>query len=72
MDWVGCQVSNPSDATGPGSALTEPEISEVPSPVGGTVSMVTIPDPQSAIVVVCDTGTPFIYEDQGAWIGCQG
>ncbi|WOD37519.1 hypothetical protein [Nodosilinea sp. E11] len=72
MDWVGCQVPNPGDAVGPESALTEPELSDVPSPVGGTVSMITLPGPQSAISVVCDQGTPFVYEDQGTWIGCQG
>ncbi|WP_035991041.1 hypothetical protein [Leptolyngbya sp. KIOST-1] len=72
MDWVGCQVPNPGDAVGPESALSEPELSDVPSPVGGTVSMITIPGPQSAISVVCDQGTPFVYEDQGTWIGCQG
>jgi hypothetical protein len=72
MNWVGCQVPNPGDAVGPESALTEPELSDEPSPVGGTVSMVTIPGPQSAISVVCNSGTPFVYEDQGTWIGCQG
>ncbi|MGF1519380.1 MAG: hypothetical protein ACFCVB_16485 [Nodosilinea sp.] len=72
MDWVGCQVPNPGDSVGLESSLTEPELSDVPSPVGGTVSMITIPGPQSAISVVCDTGTPFVYEDQGTWIGCQG
>lgn len=72
MEWVGCQVPNPGDAVGPESALTEPELSDVPSPVGGTVSMVTIPGPQSAVSVLCETGTPFVYEDQGTWVGCQG
>ncbi len=72
MEWVGCQVPNPGDAVGPESALSEPELSDEPSPVGGTVSMVTIPGPQSAISVLCETGTPFVYEDQGTWIGCQG
>ncbi len=72
MDWVGCQVPNPGDSTGPESSLTEPELSDVPSPVGGTVSMITIPGPQSAISVVCEIGTPFVYEDQGTWVGCQG
>ncbi|MBE9138741.1 hypothetical protein IQ254_16325 [Nodosilinea sp. LEGE 07088] len=72
MNWVGCQVPNPGDSVGPESGLTEPVIADVPSPVGGTVSQVTIPGPQSAIVVVCETGTPFMYQDQGTWIGCQG
>lgn len=72
LDWVGCQVPTPGDAVGPESTLTEPELSDVPSPVGGTVSQVTIPGPQSSIVVACDTGTPFVYEDQGTWVGCQG
>jgi hypothetical protein len=71
-DWVGCQVPKPGDPVGAESALTEPELSDVPSPVGGTVSQVTIPGPQSAISVLCETGTPFVYEDQGTWIGCQG
>ncbi len=72
IDWIGCQVPTPGSATGPASSLTEPELSDVPSPVGGTVSMITIPGPQSAISVVCNTGTPFLYEDQGTWVGCQG
>jgi hypothetical protein len=72
MDWVGCEVPNPDDTVGPESELTEPELSDVPSPVGGTVSMVTIPGPQSAISVLCEIGTPCIYEDQGTWVGCQG
>ena len=72
LEWVGCQVPNPGDAVGPESALSEPELSDVPSPVGGTVSMVTIPGPQSAVSVLCETGTPFVYEDQGTWVGCQG
>lgn len=71
-DWVGCQVPNPGDPVGAGSNLTEPELSDVPSPVGGTVSQVTIPGPQSAIAVVCNQGSPFVYEDQGTWVGCQG
>ncbi|MGB3200900.1 MAG: hypothetical protein WBA99_08355 [Nodosilinea sp.] len=72
MDWVGCQVPTPGDTVGLESDISEPELSEVPSPVGGTVSQVTIPGPQSAISVLCETGTPFVYEDQGTWIGCQG
>lgn len=72
MNWVGCQVPNPGDSVGLESSLTEPELSDVPSPVGGTVSMVIIPGPQSAISVLCETGTPFVYEDQGTWVGCQG
>ncbi|MGB7311673.1 MAG: hypothetical protein WA939_01970, partial [Nodosilinea sp.] len=51
MDWVGCQVPTPGDSVGLESSLTEPELSDVPSPVGGTVSQVTIPGPQSAIAV---------------------
>lgn len=72
MDWVGCQVPNPGDSVGLESALSEPVLSDVPSPVGGTVSQVIIPGPQSAISVVCNTGTPFVYEDQGTWVGCEG
>lgn len=72
LDWVGCQVPNPSDAVGPESALLEPQLADGPSPVGGTVPMITLPGPQSAITVLCNTGTPFLYEDQGTWVGCQG
>ncbi|MEB3289724.1 MAG: hypothetical protein VKI82_07405 [Leptolyngbya sp.] len=72
IDWVGCQVPNPNDPAGPTSALTEPAFTAGPSPVGGTVSMITIPGPQSAIAVVCTSGSPFLYEDQGTWVGCQG
>jgi hypothetical protein len=72
MEWIGCQVPNPGDSVGLESALSEPVLSDVPSPVGGTVSQVIIPGPQSAISVLCETGTPFLYEDQGTWVGCQG
>ncbi|MGB3136142.1 MAG: hypothetical protein WBG38_08060 [Nodosilinea sp.] len=72
VDWVGCQVPNPGDTVGLESPLAEPELSDVPSPVGGTVSQVTIPGPQSAISVLCETGSPFVYEDQGTWVGCEG
>lgn len=72
MDWIGCQVPTPGDTVGLESSLTEPELSDVPSPVGGTVSQVTIPGPQSAISVICETGSPFMYTDQGTWIGCEG
>ncbi len=72
LDWVGCQVPTPGDAVGPESTLTEPELSDVPSPVGGTVSQVTIPGPGDSIVVNCEVGTAFVYEDQGTWVGCQG
>ncbi|HZG38676.1 MAG TPA: hypothetical protein VEZ50_08345 [Nodosilinea sp.] len=72
LEWVGCQVPTPGDTVGAESTLTEPELSDVPSPVGGTVSQITIPGPQSAISVVCETGSPFVYKDQGTWIGCQG
>ncbi len=72
MDWVGCELPNLDAAVGPESALTEPELSDVPGPVGGTVSQVTIPGPQSAISVLCETGSPFVYEDQGTWVGCEG
>ena len=72
MDWIGCQVPNPGDSVGLESASTEPELSDVPSPDGGTVSMIIIPGPQSAISVVCDQGTPFVYEEQGTWVGCEG
>jgi hypothetical protein len=72
LDWVGCQVPNPGDAVGPESALMEPAIEDVASPVGGTVQQVTIPGPQVSIVVACaDDFKPFIYEDQGTWVGCQ-
>ncbi|MGG6237398.1 hypothetical protein ACQ4N7_02070 [Nodosilinea sp. AN01ver1] len=72
MDWVGCETTTPDDTAALESTLTEPELSDVPSPVGGTVSQVTIPGPQSAVSVLCETGSPFVYEDQGTWIGCQG
>lgn len=71
MDWVGCQTPTPDASVELESTLTEPELSNVPSPVGGTVSQVTIPGPQSAISVLCETGSPFVYEDQGTWIGCE-
>ena len=72
MEWVGCQVPSAGGSVGAASTLTEPEMAEVPSPVGGMVSQVTIPGPQSAMVVTCAIGTPFMYDDQGSWVGCQG
>jgi len=72
VEWVGCQVPNPGDAVGPESSLTEPSLGEVPSPVGGTVQQLTLPGPQSGVMVTCNDGfAPFMYEDQGTWIGCQ-
>ncbi|HIK45687.1 MAG TPA: hypothetical protein IGR64_12510 [Leptolyngbyaceae cyanobacterium M65_K2018_010] len=72
LEWIGCQVPNPGDAVGPASSLTEPTLAEVPSPVGGTVQQLTLPGPQSGVVVTCAEGfAPFIYEDQGTWVGCQ-
>jgi guanyl-specific ribonuclease Sa len=72
MDWVGCETATPSGTVELESSPAEPELSDVPGPVGGTVSQVTIPGPQSAISVLCETGSPFVYEDQGTWVGCEG
>ncbi len=72
VEWVGCEVPNPGDAVGPESSLSEPSLDEVPSPVGGTVQQLTLPGPQSGVMVTCNEGfAPFIYEDQGTWVGCQ-
>lgn len=72
MDWVGCQVPNPGDAVGAESTLTAAVLDEVPSPMGGMVPQVTLPGPQTAIAVVCEGDfMPFVYPDQGDWIGCQ-
>lgn len=72
LNWVGCQVPNPGDPVGAESPLTAPTLEAVDSPVGGTVNQITIPGPQSAFVVVCEGNfEPFLYEDQGDWVGCQ-
>lgn len=71
-DWVGCQIVAGTDA-GPQSALTEPVMNEVTSAVGGTVMQVTIPGPETSVLVVCGEAgfVPFFFTDQGDWIGCQ-
>lgn len=69
--WVGCQL--PLDTTaGTESTLTEPVFGAVPSPVGGTVGQITIPGPQSSVILECiGDFTPFLFTDQGTWVGCQ-
>lgn len=72
LDWIGCQVSTPGSPTAVPSTLSEPIIETVDSPVGGTVQQVTIPGPESSVIVVCqDDFVPFLYQDQGTWVGCQ-
>lgn len=72
LNWVGCQVSTLGNPTATPSTLTEPVIETVDSPVGGTVQQVTIPGPESALMVTCiGDFAPFLYQDQGDWIGCQ-
>ena len=71
-DWVGCEAVAGTDP-GPESDLTEPKLSEVESPAGGMVKELTIPGPQSSVLVACAGSDfePFLFEDQGTWIGCQ-
>lgn len=72
IDWVGCQVPNPGDAVGAESSLTAAVLNDMPSPMGGMVPQVTLPGSQTAIAVVCEGDfMPFVYQDQGDWIGCQ-
>ncbi len=71
-DWVGCEFIAGSEA-GPDSGRAEPIMSDVDSPAGGTVNQVTIPGPQASILVTCgaDGFVPFLFNDQGTWVGCQ-
>jgi hypothetical protein len=71
-NWVGCQISAGAEP-GMASQLTEPTLSDVPSPVGGTVKQVTIPGPETSVLVTCDRDgfEPFFFTDQGNWVGCR-
>jgi hypothetical protein len=70
--WVGCQIPDGSEP-GPASELAEATIGDTPSPVGGTVKLVTIPGPQLAVLVSCraEGFQPFLFSDQGTWVGCE-
>jgi hypothetical protein len=71
-NWVGCQTSAGTEPGTP-SQLMEPVLSDVPSPVGGTVKQVTLPGPETSVLVICDRNgfEPFFFTDQGNWVGCQ-
>jgi hypothetical protein len=51
----------------------EPSLTDVPSPVGGTVKQLTIPGPETSVLVTCDREgfEPFFFTDQGNWVGCR-
>jgi len=71
-DWVGCRLMARADPA-PQSALAEPVMSDVASPVGGTVKQVIVPGPEISVLVACDQAgfEPFFFTDQGDWVGCQ-
>jgi hypothetical protein len=71
-NWVGCQIIDGSEA-GPESELADPVLGEVDGPAGGTVAQLTIPGPQTSVLVTCrGTGfSPFLFLDEGTWVGCQ-
>ncbi len=71
-NWVGCSIMDGVEP-GPESALAQAAMSDVASPVGGTVKQVTIPGPETSVLVVCDQAgfEPFFFTDQGNWVGCQ-
>ena len=70
--WVGCQTISGAEPR-PGSDLTEPTMSDTESPVGGTVKLVTVPGPESSVLLACGAEglEPFFFTDQGSWVGCQ-
>lgn len=70
--WVGCQITDGTEP-GPASELTEATIDDAPGPAGGTVKRVTIPGPQLSVLVSCraDGFQPFLFNDQGIWVGCE-
>ncbi len=69
--WVGCQISNGAEP-GSISRLTEPMLTDVPSPVGGTVKQVTIPGPETSVLMACREPEfrTFFFVNQGSWVGC--
>ena len=72
-EWVGCEAVAGTDP-GPESSLIEATLADVESPAGGTVKQLTIPGPQTSALVSCaaDGTSPFLFADQGTWVGCQG
>jgi hypothetical protein len=50
-----------------------PRLTDVPSPVGGTVQQLTLPGPETSVLIVCDREgfEPFLFTDQGNWVGCR-
>ena len=72
-DWVDCEAAAGTDP-GPESSLTEATLEDVQSPAGGTVKQLTIPGPQTSVLVTCaaEDTSPFLFTDQGTWVGCQG
>ncbi len=71
-EWIGCELIAGSEP-GADSVLVEPVISDIGSPADGTVKEVTIPGPQTSILVACraDGLEPFLFHNQGTWVGCQ-
>ena len=71
-DWVGCSIMDGTEP-GPESLLARPALVEVTSPVGGTVEQLSIPGPEISVLVVCERAgfEPFLFTDQGTWVGCQ-
>ena len=74
---------SPEEAATPEVEPAAPEITlpvedvvfaDVESPVGGLVKQLTLPGPQTAVMVMCDQEgfVPFAYNDGGwDWVGCQ-
>jgi hypothetical protein len=70
--WVGCQITA-GEAPGDASTLLEPAMSDAASPVGETVKELVIPGPEISVLVACDQEgfEPFLFADQGTWVGCS-
>ena len=74
----GADSSAPDLADDTGVATARPSavvavLEDAPSPVGGTVKRLVLGGPQATVLVVCDQGgfEPFLFTDQGDWVGCE-
>ncbi len=56
-----------------GAAIAGVTFGDVASPVGGTVKKAILSGPETGIMVVCDQSgfEPFVFTDQGTWVGCK-
>ena len=69
----GGSVGEPTPDPPSSPAAVEADLRDTPSPDGGTVKELAIGNPQTTVVVRCSRGgfEPFLFEDQGTWVGCE-